>query len=402
MSFDTYISLMVGVILVSIIAIFTDLHFSKAEVVDDVNNTIGRRKQNKILMKYNRKKNHCYIIIVFWVIVSMILTLIFTRSKVNEYNKIDEQANFELNNQNYSEAAKLFHEASLLAYNNESKFNALYSEATCYVILGVLSEQDVYISNSFRLLTEILDPKYKKYEFYKDIPIDMCLLCCAINKNDFNVNIPKIVNELENTYDFSDTDNISETDVDFMNKVAMTLGLYYKNEANYSKEKYDSNSYKKYANKAIFYYNVVCKLMRRASIRHYKQVNFPILYTQISDFMVNSAFYMFDNSKNYTKFNDAIDFCTNAINDLDISNNTDDETFRAYIELTVDLGKAYVFSGVFIDKKNFDNAYSVLHPLLQMKSDNLEIELSLLDVGLYLIQTSKCTKSDINIILDRC
>ena len=54
MSFDTYISLMVGVILVSIIAIFTDLHFSKAEVVDDVNNTIGRRKQNKILTKYNR------------------------------------------------------------------------------------------------------------------------------------------------------------------------------------------------------------------------------------------------------------------------------------------------------------------------------------------------------------
>lgn len=402
MSFDAYISLMVSVIVVSIITIFTDLYFSKTEVIDNVNNTNGRRKRNKIAVNYNRKKNHCYIIIIFWVIVSVILTLIFIRSKINEYNRIDDQANYELNNRNYVDAAKLFHEASLSAYNKKSKFDAIYSEASCYLILSVLTEKDIYISNSFRLLNEISDPKYKEFEFYKDIPIDICLVCSTLNKNSYNINISEIVTKLENTYKFSDLDNISDTDVDFMNKVAMTIGLYYKNEANRAKKEFDLNSYKIYANKAIFYYNAVCQLMGRANIRHYNQVNIPILYTQISDFMVNNALFMFDNNVGYTKFDETIKFCTDAIKCFDITNDSNnDEIFRAYIELTVDLGKAYVFSGVFIEKENLINAYNTLHPLLKVKSENIEIEFSLLDVGLYIIQTKKCTDEDIKIILDR-
>lgn len=391
---------MVSVIAVAIISILTELYLAKDEVANEVSHTTGRRKRKSILLKYNRKKIHYLTIFVFWAVVSILLTCIYIKSKKNEYNIIQYQAENELNNRNFAEAAKLYEDAYFLAYNDNTQFTALYGQATCYLLLAVETQNEIYVSNLFRIFDRISDPKYKKFEFYKDIPVDICLICSYIHKNDYNSKISEIISELENTYDFSDIDEISDKDVDFMNKVALAIGMYYKNEAKSIKEKLNSVVYKEYANKAIFYYNIVCKLMERANKFHYNQVNIPILYTTISEFMVNNSLFLFDGSVGYTGFDDAINFCKNAIKRLDISNN-DDITFNAYVDLTVDLGKAYVFSAIFVDKKYYDNAYEVLHPLLQLKSNNIEIEFSLLDAGLYLVQIPNCTDDDIEIILDR-
>jgi hypothetical protein len=56
---------------------------------------------------------------------------------------------------------------------------------------------------------------------------------------------------------------------------------------------------------------------------------------------------------------------------------------------------------LFLDEDYYDKAYTTLHPLLQMKSNNIEIEYKLLDAGLYLILSHRYTADDINIIWDR-
>lgn len=56
MSFDTYISLMVSVVVVAIISILVDLRLAHIEFKQNMQDTTGRRKIKSLLLKYNEKE----------------------------------------------------------------------------------------------------------------------------------------------------------------------------------------------------------------------------------------------------------------------------------------------------------------------------------------------------------
>ncbi len=56
MSFDTYISLMVSVVVVAIISILVDLRLAHIEFKQNMQDITGRRKIKSLLLKYNEKE----------------------------------------------------------------------------------------------------------------------------------------------------------------------------------------------------------------------------------------------------------------------------------------------------------------------------------------------------------
>lgn len=318
----------------------------------------------------------------------------------NEYEKMIAQADYEYNNENYLDAASLYDKAYSVAYDDEKEFEALYDEAACYFQLAIQTQEDIYISNFIRLFDMVLNPKYEKYERHKNIPVDICFFFSCIRKSQYNIDLSSYITELENTYNFSDLNEISEADAYFMHRVAIVLGMYYEDQAKAIEEKRNSDIYREYVDKAFFYYDMACVLSEQVDMYDYKRPSYPLLYPIIAEFMVDSAYYLYDGSDGYSKFDEAIQFCKSVINCLDISDR-DDSTFFTYVRMTTIMGEAYIDSGIFIDEDYFDNAYDVLCPLLNIRSQDIEIELALIEIGGYLVLSRKCTNDDIKVILDR-
>lgn len=337
---------------------------------------------------------------ILGVLVCIITTLVYLNLKPQTYNEAINKAEFEFGNHNYMEAAKYYNEAAYVAYNVETKVTALYCEGACYFQLGLYSGDDNCLSQALEKYFDIIsNKKYKNAEYYQDALIDSSFALRELYGKWDDENLKSIIYQLENTYDFSNIEDISLEKVDLMNKVALAIALYYKYAANENFKIQNKVMTKELSDKAIYYYEIVCELTPQADVMHFKNTDLLGLYLEISELMIKGSL----SSENYmdalTNFNNTIKFCKSAIDTFKESE-TDAIALSSYLGLKINLGKSYYLLSGLDGEEYLSKAYDELKPLLYLNVSR-DIEYTLLDAGYYLILTKKCSEQEIDIILNR-
>lgn len=416
MSFETFVTIIVttviGVGVVSIPILFNIWPFKRRNEgrnrdkvrKKDARNIIKFSERKRELQKSNNRltKDHkiflCLVLLGVLVITVVIIIYLFLRPSA--YNDAINKAEFEFGNRNYIEAAKYYNEAAYVAYDIETKVSALYYEGACYIQLGLYSDDNNYFSQALRKYYLIIgNSKYKDTEYYRDALIDSSFALRELYGKWDDENLTNIIYQLENTYDFSNIDDISLEDVDLMNKVALAIAVYYKYAANDNFEIGNKDKTKELSDKAIYYYGVVCQLTPQADIIHFKNTDLLYMYLEISELMIKGSLSSGNYTDALTNFNNTINFCKSAIDTFEISEK-DTESLNVYLKLKINLGKSYYLLSGLAGEEYLSMAYDELKPLIYLNVGR-DIEYTLLDAGYYLILTKNCTTEEIDIILDR-
>lgn len=423
MSFDTYLSIIITSIVAIVVGLFAVLfpmifpdNLDKKQGEKRKNRKRGKKRRNGIVQSFSQKKSipqkinqkmtRFHKIAIAFVLLGALLlvgvTVIYQAQKPSKYNETINKAEFELENHNYLEAAKYYIEASYVAYNVETKVTALYWEGVCYLLLGLSSDDDNYLSQALRKYYTIIDnKKYKVAEYYQDALIDSSFALRELYGKWDDENLRNIIYQLENTYDFSDIKDVSQEKVDLMNKVALAIAIYYKDAANENFKMQNMNMAKELSDKAIYYYRVVSELTPQANLMHFKNTNVIDLYLEMSELMIKMSISTENRKDALTNLNNTINFCKSAIDTFkEAEKGADALELSCYLRLKINIGKSYYSLSVLDDEEYLSKAYDELKPLLYLNV-NREIERTLLDAGYYLILTKKCTEEEIDIILDR-
>lgn len=398
MSLDTYITSVLTVIVATGLPIFASFIL---EIIKAKDNKPGKK------FKATLRKIGCLLIIIDLIIISVLTFLYYKSTKTARLNNFESamvQADFDFRNKTYIDAAEHYSDAATFAYDNKTKVQALYYMGVCYLEEGLISDNEKYFTNALEVYNEILcHSEYSTEEYYQDALIDTCLIFQYSNSGWDEELIDEVAGKIEATYDFSTLDCIADEEVDLLNKVALTLGSYYRKKLDKS---ISSELMNLYSEKALFYYNIVSSLMPRADMMHFKNTEMIDLYPRIADFMVKHAISTRPYDDAILAFDDAIAFCKSTIDSLEKNDESNSLAFSVYILLEAKLGRAYIAK--LLRSGDIDCAYSAyqeLRPLLHLsekdRGNDEDVLKGLFDVGYYAIQTGMCTDEEIDIILDQ-
>lgn len=160
MSFDTYITLVFGTLLVLIITICVEIAKTKS-------NKPGLRQ-----LKFLR------VLIAICIVAFFVLTIIYFASRGNQIaaafeQKVDD-AEFSLNNEEYLKAAELYHQAQQLSYDTDTNLRATYGQGMSYFLYGLIMSDDAYYKKAAVIYTGIIrQPNLEYSEHYVDALADI-------------------------------------------------------------------------------------------------------------------------------------------------------------------------------------------------------------------------------------
>lgn len=365
----------------------TIIKFNKRKIV--VKKILNKlTKQQKIIL--------CFILLTGSVIIAIISLYLVWRPY--EYKNEIIRASFEYDRHNFMEAAKYYDNAIYLAYDIETKAFALYCEGSCYFSAGLDTKDKNYFSQALEIYYSILNnEKYKKVEYYQDALADVSFILRELYGDLNDKNLVKIISEIEDTYDFTNLDNLTVEEIDLINKSALFLAIYYRNKADESYEFQDKPKIREYSHKALFYYNVVCKLTPKADQIHFGNTNLFYFYMEMSDLMVKGSLSCDNYNDSWNSLYITIKFCESIVNAYELLE-IDSDMLSSYLQIKINLGKAYFFFSELESEEYLSKAYDELSPLLYLnvREDTEEV---LLDAGYYIVLTKKCTDEEIEIVL---
>lgn len=392
LSFDTYITLMIGDLFALIITVVF-------EILNTKDNKPGRKKRRKLLG-----------VACAAVIIGIGLTVFYHMSKENQsksaYATLISKGEFEYSNSNWIKAADWFSQANSVAYDLYSEAYSLQRQATCYYLNALTTNDKDYYVKALRLYKSIIDnPKLQKYQSYQIAMIDLCSIYCFLGYEWTNDDWSFVVEYLEKTFDFENIDNVDKEYLTILTSAGYSICLYYDIVLQSSSQLLLYSD--KYQNKAIYYLKATAEAQalynEYTGISVYNEVYYHTLYHMTTTILTNAFFNVNEGSSlvdMLSKFEDARIICQNAVSTLDIGNGNPLQLIN-YIQLKRNIGKSYLYSAYFTDyDSNMEKAYQELILPFYWKDDSVTEEL--LITASYAIMTGLCTKTDIETILSTC
>ena len=420
MSFDTYISIIVGDVILggifSIILYLIDIH----------NNKIGKKK-----------KGHYKKVIISIVIVAIVLTLIFGYSsrKATEKNfeTLVQRGKFEYSNKNFIRAADWFDQALAASYSIKSECYAMFMKYNCYMLNGISIEKgehvDVYLLNMARNICEsIIDtPKYKSLEYYQCAMIDIGIIYYFLDVEYTNAKWVSSVDYIENHFIFDELVSLDINDFELWLSASMSICYYYKTALfscfpslldNHGISSDTFFEIKEYQDKSLYYLTSTAGLLKSydevIDINMYKDTYCYIVSNLtsniVSDALIKSYKTIDDkdfarswiedellNNSEYNRFELTRAICKDALEYLDIY---DDGQYDIYLQIRRNIGKAYYMESMITDNQllrfmAYEEFMSLVH-LTNIQNDDI------LNSAGYAILTNCCDESDIQEILTIC
>lgn len=383
MSLDTFLTLLITVIFISILPVIKKI--------------INDKKDAKTKNKIN------YAIVIFHITVIIILCFVYFFSnedkKKETWKNQMEQANIDYNERDFISSAKKYRNASLIAYDDESLVQSYYFEGSSYFLYALMNSDQRYYNMALNIFDNIIqNQEYKKIEWYQDAIIDTCLIYHYNQYNCDKEKWKKYIEYLDLKYNkYNNLDNLSSQEVDILMKASLAIGFYYDDKIDESMETF-SNKY--FYDKALKYYNIYIDLMEINNLNKGELnilVNTMPINLKISDFMLNYILTDNDISNGITLIEKSINFSYSQINKL----KNDKNYLEFYILFKKNIGKGYFLLGSYsLDKKDYylNKAYTELQDVIYLEDENLQDYL--IDACYYSILSGKCSEKDINRIYD--
>ncbi|WP_294855269.1 hypothetical protein [Oscillibacter sp.] len=382
MSFDTYLNLVFGVILVLVISIIIAIIQAKT--------TRTGRKQIR----------HFKCLILLLLGLLPVLTIIFLLSSFQQkkatYNQYIDYAYIDLDAHDYLSAAEHYNLASAASYDLDTRLKATYGEGMCFFLYATEDYEPQYYQNAAKIYTAIIKtPEYSNSKYYIDAVADMSSIYYFTNYSADNTEWIEIIERLESSSIASKKiqDISTQDDLSLKLKTVLALGLYYEH-ATYSS--LDNLKNTKLSSKALMYFDEFNTLYHM-TVESEGSISVSKLYTgniiNISDFLLTYGIFS-NEPTNY--FNAAIKLCETELDRVNIKNIKPAE----YFNLKKNIGKGLIFlSYAYDDQKNvyLEKAYQILSPLIGF--DDEDARTALLDIGYYLVMTNLCSNEELDRIL---
>ncbi len=214
MTFDTYITIIIGSLLVLAITIIL-------AIISERDNKVGRK--NKKTLKW---------LIVLVAIIGLAVSCYYyisqRNSKRSDYEEIVSEADYEFANYNLEDAARYYHKAFNLAYDERTEAYCLEQGAVCYMIMGLLSGENDSLRKAYLQLQEILNAnKYVGTRSYKNALCDMCTILYHLDYSWKDEEWTTLVAQVEQLYDFDNIETIPLEELDEAISAGKAAGYYY-------------------------------------------------------------------------------------------------------------------------------------------------------------------------------
>ena len=249
MRLDTYLGIVIGDILVSVITLLLSVVETKK-----AKHAAASSRTNKILL-------------IVYACVFIIVTAIFIGTKDIDkkaaFNQKVEEGYAQMQSFHFLEAAALFNQASREAYNVKSYSEAHYWQGSNYLLYAIYNNDSLYYHNAANCFLDILEHYSKNStEYYLDAVSGLCEVYRGL---EYDLNNPEYqywINWLENNIDFSKTDQLSHTENAQKLTASFVLGEYYMACADRQLDPYEKSEL---AAKAAQYYLVYVDLFDKNS-----------------------------------------------------------------------------------------------------------------------------------------
>lgn len=381
MSFDTYISLLLGDLIALAFTILMAISQTK-------NNKEGKRQIKALKFLF-----------VVPIALAIVLTSIFfassARQKKLEYNQLISDAYFDVNNKSYLDAAEHYYQASLAAYNSDTILEATYGEGMCYFLYATETFQSQYFQKAAKIYTYIIENKeYYASEPYVDAIVDMSQIYYFLDYSWDEPEWAELIVWLENKIASERIDDISSADeLSLRLKIVYALGLYY-DHATHSD--FDNFRNSELAAKALMYYDEYHYLYQLTAETK-GELTIPDFYTSNILNIVDFLFvYGISSDDPEMYISAAIEMCETELNRLKAT----DISLVEYIGLKESIGKGQIFLSYLYDDKGsiyLQRAYQSLVSLLEIRDKDSQA--SLMNVGYYLVRTNLCSNEELDRIL---
>lgn len=380
MSFDTYITLVFGTLLVLIITICVEIAKTKS-------NKPGLRQ-----LKFLR------VLIAICIVAFFVLTIIYFASRGNQIaaafeQKVDD-AEFSLNNEEYLKAAELYHQAQQLSYDTDTNLRATYGQGMSYFLYGLIMSDDAYYKKAAAIYTGIIrQPNLEYSEHYVDALADLSFIYYYTPYAWDNPEWTALVGKLETMLSDMPSESfeqLSSSQLSLRFKVIYALALYYESASKASLE------------------NVQKKELSAKALRYFEELR--ILYQLTTDekgslalsrFRTYSLISIADAMLNYSIHSDNfLEFCQTAIELCEAVQGVYNLPAQELIESKKVIGKALVFlshANITQSQKEdlLQQAYDAMHQMLEAENNS-----ALMDLSYYLLLTNHCTQAELDRILD--
>lgn len=380
MSFDTYITLVFGTLLVLIITICVEIAKTKS-------NKPGLRQ-----LKFLR------VLIAICIVAFFVLTIIYFASRGNQIaaafeQKVDD-AEFSLNNEEYLKAAELYHQAQQLSYDTDTNLRATYGQGMSYFLYGLIMSDDAYYKKAAVIYTGIIrQPNLEYSEHYVDALADLSFIYYYTPYAWDNPEWTALVGKLETMLSDMPSESfeqLSSSQLSLRFKVIYALALYYESASKASLE------------------NVQKKELSAKALRYFEELR--ILYQLTTDekgslalsrFRTYSLISIADAMLNYSIHSDNfLEFCQTAIELCEAVQGVYNLPVQELIESKKVIGKALVFlshANITQSQKEdlLQQAYDAMHQMLEAENNS-----ALMDLSYYLLLTNHCTQAELDRILD--
>lgn len=340
------------------------------------------------------------------VLVVAAILLVGNLGNKEKYSEYMDLAYFEVENQNYLEAARLFDRAEAQAYDDASSLEARYGLGMCYLAYAFQSpeDSDEYFHNALRYYVSIItDFEIADSAYYIDAIVDCCHVYYFLDYSYSDSNWKAAITWLEDRYDPIQLSSMDELSTGLGVKIVLAVAMYY---ADAAEESFASGTISAEYEKSMVCYQNALQLLKKQ-----KEENAQSFYDgeEVFEFLEEYANrtlnvyagQMIDGTKteNAMKQIDAvIDLCQTACSNMDTATVSD-----MYVRLGTTTGKAYWVKALLSDGEDIylylRKAYETLMPLVKLQLDENYQANYYTDAGMYAVSTIQCSKSDLESVI---
>lgn len=365
---------------------------------------------SKRISRISRKQMRNIAVAALFIVAFVILCIVSVKSlsRRTEYREYISAGNFEVRNENLLEAAEEFHYAALVAYNDQTRLEAMYYEGMAYMVYGLYTPEEFekYAHSALNIYSSIIEHfDETDSEYYIDAIADSCSVYYTLNYPATDPNWSQMVAWVEQTYDPLSMDgNMAELPIALEVKLAMLCAHYYDRA---TEEEFSRGVMNEGYIKSMQYYgqSFILSVLQNESVNQGKYdgesvIGFLREYTNRMLNYYGTGYILNHTVEKEEAIEKIVEATAHCIEVLD-SGFVKKGSYE-YIELQTNIGKALCMTALIdLDKygSNMQKAYETLMPLVEMQISPQYTQSVFSDCALYVVQTGQYTSEDLKSIV---